>query len=115
MLKRIILPMLGLALALPAQARDEAKKAQKDANKSLIEHHQKMADVHERAADCLEKKSEAECRRELLKDCPMDKEHCSMVFDHGRMGKSKSMRDAPRDEGTIDPSMPDSGTRERGY
>lgn len=127
MLKLIMFPVLGLALALPAQARDTGKKSQKEGNKTLIEHHQKMADIHEKAADCLERKTEAQCREELVKDCPMDKEHCSLVFDHGRAGKSKIMRDAPREVPSgmesqpsgespeSGPAVPDSETRERGY
>lgn len=124
MLKLIIYPVLGLALVLPAQARDTGKKAQKEANTSLIEHHQKMADIHEKAADCLGKKSEAQCREELVKDCPMEKEHCSAVFDHGRMGTSKALRDAPRDiepgtpsriEGPVKQRTPQDETPERGY
>jgi hypothetical protein len=90
----LIVPLF-LALQMgPVHAADEtdANKAKgteltKEERQAKIEMHEKMANMHKGMVDCLRAdKPMAECREQMMKDCPMAKSgHCPMMDEMGGM------------------------------
>jgi hypothetical protein len=85
-----ILAAAALSLSFATSLANAEKGGKTETRESKIEMHQKMSELHSKAVECLKSgKSEEDCHKQMMADCPMAKSGNCPFMAHHKHGKNK--------------------------